>query len=161
MAPRRRIVELYEYGGVADALGGVLVGTQNQFIGGQVGLEGELSLGRFFVDGVGKVALGSNHEFVSVGTASSTSTSLSNVVGNQGSHARDVFTTLGEVGVTAGFRLTCNTRLFANYTLIYLSDAVRPLPQAAPYLGGATPNFTFNSSAFSAQGASIGLEFRF
>jgi hypothetical protein len=156
-----RMMELYEYGGVMDSFGAVLVNTQNQFIGGQVGLEGELSHGRFYLDGVGKVALGVNHEIVSIGTTNSGPASVSSLMGNQGVQNRDVFATVGEVGLTAGVRLGCNTRLFANYTLIYLTDAVRPLPQAAPYLGGAIPSFSFMSSSYWAQGASVGLEFRF
>ena len=156
-----RILELGETGGVMDSSGGIVAHTQNQFFGGQIGLEGELSHGRWFLDGVGKVALGSNHEIVSIGTTGSGPTSFSALQGNQGVQNRDAFATVAEVGVTAGFRLTYNCRLFANYTLIYLTDAVRPLPQIGPYLGGAMPAFSFMSSPFWAQGASVGLEFRF
>jgi len=143
----------------------VLVTTQNVFLGGQIGVEGEFNIHRLFIDGWGKFALGNNHEVASAGsnsTATGTVSSFSSFASNQGSASRNEFTGLGEAGLAAGFQLGSHARVFASYTIVYLNNAARPSSQINNFLGTSpSGTFSFGNGSFWAQGVGAGLEFRF
>jgi hypothetical protein len=165
-------------------------GTRNQFYGGQLGLKGEWSNGIFFVNAAGKVALGVNHETVSIdGSFSDPVPIFLNNYGagpgglfaqrsNIGQYTRNRFTVLPEGELQAGVNLGSHVRVFAGYDFMYMSTVVRPGNQIDNNINlsqmGGTPNHTpntligqpspgvpFQSSNFWAQGVTFGMEFRY
>ncbi|HKI37246.1 MAG TPA: BBP7 family outer membrane beta-barrel protein [Gemmataceae bacterium] len=162
--------------------------THNQFYGGQLGLRGEYNLGKFFVSGTGKVALGSNHEVVNVAGTSSLFTPGNaplTVPGGQfagpsniGRTTHDDFAVLPEVEVKAGIQATRWLRAYVGYDFLYWSRVVRPGNQVdlivndagnavnPGFVRGATsglgfPRPQFNKTDFWAQGLTFGLEIRY
>jgi hypothetical protein len=161
-------------------------GTQNQFYGGQIGAQAELRYQRFFVYALGKVALGANHETVSVagGTALNgvgqpiavAPGGLLAVSSNSGLVSRDEFAVVPEVGVNVGYRVTKSLIASVGFTFLYWSDVVRPGDQinrvVSPALvpasqsfgsgvGPAQPVLPFHHSDFWAYGLTAGLAFRY
>ncbi|HXG11165.1 MAG TPA: BBP7 family outer membrane beta-barrel protein [Gemmataceae bacterium] len=156
--------------------------TRNQFYGGQLGGRLETWRGRWFLNVLGKVALGVTHQVVGI-TGSTTITTpgvgeetfpggLLALRSNICQYTRDRFAVVPEVGVNVGYQLTSNLRGYVGYTFLYWSDVVRPgdqinlridprqLPPAPP-IPGAAPVFRFNDTDFHAHGINFGLEFRF
>jgi hypothetical protein len=161
-------------------------GTKNTFYGGQIGAESEWRWGNFFIDGVGKIAFGDNHQTVDI--SGSTSFMLPTGVTtvqpggllalptNSGHFSRDKFAILPEVGAKVGYQFTPHIRAYVGYTCILLTDAVRPgqeidrvinttqLPTSAgpgTLVGPARPAFAFHDTNFWAQGIDFGVEFRY
>ncbi|HTK78565.1 MAG TPA: BBP7 family outer membrane beta-barrel protein [Gemmataceae bacterium] len=164
--------------------------TGNYFYGGQVGLRGERDFGRWFVQGTGKVALGTMHETVNINGALVTN-DFNNLGAPQvfpggylalptniGRQTRDRFAVIPEVNLTAGVWITDRLRATAGYTFQYVSDVVRPGDQIdrginpvqapaitgvpnAPLVGPARPTPLFNTTDFWAHGLSFGLEVRY
>jgi Putative beta barrel porin-7 (BBP7) len=160
--------------------------ARNQFYGSQVGLRGEFSRGKFVVGATGKVALGENHESLSV---QGSSTLFPNVgppvtVGagqfaapsNIGRVTHDEFAVVPEVEVKVGYQATSWLRAYVGYDFLYWSRVVRPGNQVDlivndqfnPVNGafgvpvaGNFPRREFNRSDFWAQGVTFGLEFRY
>jgi hypothetical protein len=163
--------------------------TRNQFYGGQLGLRGEYTLGKFVVSTTGKVALGSNHEVVEVMGSSTLlmppgTPPLSVPVGqfagpsNIGRRTRDEFAVVPEVEVKLGYQLTSWLRATVGYDFLYLSRVVRPGSQVdllvndsvnpvngvfgmPPLDKSAFPQPLFNRTDFWAQGVTFGLELRY
>jgi len=164
--------------------------TGNYFYGGQVGLRGERDFGRWFLQGIGKVALGTMHQTVNINGALVTNDfnnfgPLQVIPGgylalptNIGRQSRDRFAVIPEVNLTAGVWLTSWLRATAGYSFQYVSDVVRPGDQIdrginpvqapaitgvpnAPFVGLARPAPLFNSTDFWAHGANFGLEVRY
>ncbi|MCI0381172.1 MAG: BBP7 family outer membrane beta-barrel protein [Gemmataceae bacterium] len=156
-------------------------GADNLFFGGQVGVEGELNLGRFFAGSYLKVAIGNNHQTVDiagnrVANAASLPGGFLALPSNIGHYSHDEFAFLPEAGVNAGVRLTDNVRLSGGYSILFLMQAVRPAEQidrnlnltqlqpvggvAAP-VGPLAPFFAFQESDFWAQGFNVSLEIRY
>lgn len=160
--------------------------TRNQFYGGQVGLDAAVHRGRFSLDVLGKVALGSTHEVVSVngnttvsGPGIATATAAGGLLAlssNIGRQAQDRFAVIPEVGATLGFQVTSWLRATVGYSFLYWSEVARPgdqidrsvnptqLPSAAgfgPLVGPATPAPRFEHSDYWAQGIAFGLAFRY
>jgi hypothetical protein len=158
----------------------------NHFYGGQVGARGCYRMGKLDVDASVKVALGENQERVDIGGSTGivppggTPTVLRGgllaLSSNIGRYNHDSFAVLPEVGVNVGYQVTCSLRVYAGYTFLYLSDAVRPgdqvdrvinptlLPTNPPtggLIGPARPSFTFKETDFWAQGVHVGVEFQF
>jgi hypothetical protein len=137
--------------------------TQNRFWGPQVGIEGEWSWGRIFVNGYGKVAIGPNHQEVSISGGSDGS--LLAQPSNSGNFSRERLTTLGEAGLSVGYRCNEYLRLYAGYTIVYVNNVVRPGNQIDRNIDTsqtfAAPRFTFQESQFWVQGINAGLEFRY
>ncbi len=147
--------------GVINQDGAVVVSTQNNFYGGQIGLEGECDRGRCFLDAWAKLALGDVHQSASIGSSAASAGSLLSALGNGGTANRDVFAFVPEAGLSLGWRCTNHMRVFVNYTIVYLSDSTRPASQIGSYLNGSVPPWHFTDTIFLAQGASVGLEFRY
>jgi hypothetical protein len=167
--------------GVSDSFG-----THNNFWGGQLGAELELRQARWFLDLLGKVALGNTHEVVNINgnttffvpgsPPSVQSGGLLALPTNIGHFSRDRFAVVPEVGVKLGYQATERLRLFVAYSFLYISDVARPghqidrvvnvsqLPtQFGPgsLVGSPSPIVLLKGTDFWAQGISFGLEFRF
>jgi hypothetical protein len=162
-------------------------GTRNQFYGGQIGAKAGMTFGRLTLDTVVKVALGDDHETLTINGATTvtrgafdlptgvTPQGVFAVPSNIGRYQKDVFTVVPEVGVTVGYGLTDHLRAFVGYNFLYISDVVRPgtqinrniNPTQNTLFGGGTPSGplvpigAMHSTDFWAQGVTFGLELRF
>jgi hypothetical protein len=161
--------------------------TRNQFYGGQLGLRNEWSWNRWQLDVTGKVALGETHQIVDInGTTTIAVPGMAPVTApggllalptNIGHYNRNRFTVVPELSVNLGYQITDHWRVYIGYDLLYWSSVVRPGDQIdrvvnvtqVPSLGGgagtlvgpARPSFFFHGSDFWAQGANVGVEFRY
>lgn len=118
--------------------------TSNDFHAGEIGLQGLYRRGRWWTEGLLKLAIGRTEEKVSI----SGNTELvvpphaddeAGVEGpvefpggllaqttNMGQYSRKEFAVAPEIGVTFGYRITPSLNATLGYSLIYLSRAVRP-----------------------------------
>jgi len=158
-------------------------GTHNNYYAGQLGFDGGLNWGRFDVNMYTKIGLGENHETVVIGGSTQVSAPpvLGNFTvpggfyaqpGNSGRFNHDQFAVLPEAGFNVGFKVSDHCRLAVGYTLVYLSNVVRPGDQIDTAAGGTRPPlyifnagarpqpmFTgFNESSFWAQGINLTVE---
>lgn len=160
--------------------------TVNNFYGGQLGLDGEIRKGRWFVDLRAKVAVGVTHQRVDIngetqffqpaGTLVSTQPGgLLALPTNIGGHTHTTFSVVPELGVNLGYQLTDNLRIYAGYTFILWTNVARPGQQidrtinsnqlptltGPGSLGGgpARPAFSIHDTSFWAQGVNLGLEY--
>ncbi|HEY7159132.1 MAG TPA: BBP7 family outer membrane beta-barrel protein [Gemmataceae bacterium] len=159
--------------------------TSNQFYGGQIGTDVMWCRGRFYVNVLTKVGFGTSVEAADI-TGWSTwanSNGQSGRVGvgelalpsNLGHFRQSQFAVVPEVGLNLGYAVTQHIRLTFGYTLIYWSRVLRVGDQVdrvinpteftalagGSMIGPPRPSFTFNDSAFWAQGLNFGLEFRY
>jgi hypothetical protein len=161
--------------------------TENRFIGGQLGLETEFHIDRFFFDVWGKCALGDGWQRVQI-TGATTVTAPPQPIGsftapggifaqpsNIGGYARNQFMVIPEFGVRAGVRVTDNLRFSVGYDFLYITNLLRPAnqidtivnPNQIPFLfpmaaGGASrPAFQFRDEDFWAHGVNLELEYRY
>jgi len=121
-------------------------GTRNQFYGGQLGLRAEWTNGTFFASAMGKVALGVNHEEVTVnGSYVDLLPTFYTGFGagpgglfaqrtNIGTTYRNQFAVTPEAELRVGINLLTNLRIFAGYDFLYLSNVVRPGNQIDPHI---------------------------
>ncbi|HZY90789.1 MAG TPA: BBP7 family outer membrane beta-barrel protein [Gemmataceae bacterium] len=153
--------------------------VNNRFYGGQIGAIQEFRRGNWFVDLTTKVALGTTQQIANI-----SGSSFINGTGfaggllaqptNIGSHTRDVFGVVPEVGLTVGYRFNDHWRAFAGYNFLYWNNVARagnlvnPVvnqnqlpPPVTPLTGPAQPLFHFTGSEYWAQGVTFGLEFRY
>jgi len=157
--------------------------TGSQFYGCDLGLRGEYRTGRWFVDGGGRIALGSTYQSCSItgnttvtvpGVAPATSPGgLLALPSNIGSYSREVLTFVPEVGCHLGYFVTETVRLRAGYSFLYWSSVARAgnvinpnvnpnlLPPSVPGAQPAQPAFNWNGTGIWAQGIDLGLEWRF
>ena len=159
-------------------------GTQNQFYGGQVGLRGEMCLGRFFAVASAKVALGDCQQSVDIGGFTQFTTpagavntqpgGLLALPSNSGHFFADRFAVVPEGTLTVGYQVTEHLCVTFGYTFLYWSNVARPgdqidrniNPAALPTSGTAGmqsnhPAFSLQDTNFWAQGLTFGLELRF
>jgi hypothetical protein len=145
-----------EFAGQPVPVGRILVlqdgfDTRNQFFGVQAGGRAEFTRGPFFLDLLGKLAVGDSHEVIDVrGTSMEFHSARSFIpspfpvaVGvpltaqggflatstNIGRVHRDRFAVLPELGVNVGYQVCPLVRVFAGYSFLYYSDVVRPQDQ--------------------------------
>jgi hypothetical protein len=160
--------------------------TKNRFYGGQVGLDYELTRGRWSLDLVGKLALGVTHQQADIdgaqvivsptGAVSVFNGGLLALATNSGSFTRDRFAVLPEATATLGYRVTDWCRVSLGYNFLYCSSVFRPGNQVdrvidvtnipnfgtgAVPTGQARPMPLLRGSDFWAQGINFGVEFRF
>jgi hypothetical protein len=159
--------------------------TRNEFYGGQVGVRGEFCHGRWSLNLLGKVALGSTHEWVNIsGSTKQTGPDGVTVGGpggllalatNSGLFSRNRFTVAPEVGTHVGLQISRHVSAQLGYTFLYWDRVARPGNEMNPVLnpgqipssplfgtgGPAQPARVFRDSEFWAQGLDCGLEFRF
>ncbi|NIL95740.1 MAG: BBP7 family outer membrane beta-barrel protein, partial [Planctomycetales bacterium] len=160
--------------------------ADNQFHGGELGVVGNFHRGDWSLELLAKVALGNNHQTVTVwGEEVTTINGLSPSIRSGGllaqptnirSETRNAFAVLPEAGAELGYLLTDNLRLTVGYTILWLSHAVRPGDQIDPLVDGRflnpnlvppyTPPATrpaprFTESSLWAQGIHLGLEWHY
>jgi hypothetical protein len=160
--------------------------TQNCFYGGQIGARARYDLGRFFVDVVGKVALGDMNEVLRIhgGTAVTTAAGATNTFTsgflalstNSGEFSKNVFAVVPEFTVAGGYAITDHFRILLGYTFLYVSNVARPGSQidlglnptqiplsltAGTLAGPARPAGGVKETQFWAQGLNFGFEFQF
>lgn len=161
--------------------------TTNEFHGGQIGLAGSITRGRWTVDGRATVAFGNLTRSATIsgsqslvlnnGTPVNANGGLLAIPGaNIGSFSDSVFAVIPEVGLNVGYQLTSRMRVFVGYNFLYLGNALRPgavidtnvdaaripnfLPgNPAPIAGTPRPAPQIRSSDFFIQGISFGLQF--
>jgi hypothetical protein len=149
------------------------------FYGGQLGIRGEVTRGRWFVNARAEFALGGNDEqernfgqtlFASPFQRISQPFGLAVQPSNSGTFDRTVVNGVYEVGLNAGCRFWGDNRLFVGYTLLMWDSPIRagdqvdlgvnPTQLSGPLVGPARPSVPFREDFFWAQGVNIGLEFR-
>jgi hypothetical protein len=160
--------------------------TSNQFYGGQLGADIMWCRGRFFIDVLGKVALGVSVENAGIDgwTSYTSQRGLSGTLNagqlalpsNIGYYRQDHFAVVPECGINFGYALTPHIRLTFGYTFLYWSNVMRAGDQIdrglnpteltslaghGPLIGPARPSFPFQSTDFWAQGLNFGLQFRY
>ena len=160
--------------------------TSNQFYGGQLGADMMWCRGRFFIDVLGKVALGVSVENAGIdGWASYTTPQGQNgtlaagqlaLPSNIGRYGQDSFAVVPEFGINFGYALTRHIRLTFGYSFLYWSNVMRAGDQIDSGLnpteltaltgrsllsGPARPSFPFQTTDFWAQGLNFGLQFRY
>jgi hypothetical protein len=164
--------------------------ARNRFYGLQVGGRAVYERGPWLGSFVGKVALGTMQQRVSVN--GSLETNDYNNYGptqtypggyfalptNIGDHSRNTFAVVPEVAINLGYRLTPQASVFVSGSFLYLSNVARPGEQInrninptqsvaygfdppANLAGLAQPSFNFNTTDFWATTVSIGFAYRF
>ncbi len=156
--------------------------ASNEFNGAELGLEAEFCRGRWSLELLGKMALGSNYRVVTIngitnitvpGQATATHAGgLLALPTNMGSFADDKFAIIPQFGIELGYRLNRHLQFHAGYNFIYWTDVIRAgdqidmgiNPSQIPpgtLSGEARPAFEFADSDFWAHGLNLGLEVTF
>lgn len=162
--------------------------ANNNFFGGQLGLRGEYRAGNWFINATGKCAFGDVAQIASVsgGFAAFTPIPPTFVTGvggffalptNIGEHTHSAFAVLPEGTVNIGYDISPRVRVFAGYSILYISDVERPgtaiqhaiNPSQSPGFGGSigtlvgpgVPTYSFTRSDFWAQGLNFGVQMRY
>ena len=155
----------------------------NDFHGVDLGLAGEVRRGRWVLEGVAKVALGTNVSKLNAnGSTAITvpgfptlieSAGLLAVSSNSGHFSADRFGVVPEVGIKVGYQVTPHLRALVGYEFLFWNDVVRPGSQIDPVVnpnllapatpgGPARPAPRFGDTVdLWVHGVSFGLEFRF
>ncbi len=162
---------------------------RNEFHGGQLGLVGDFHRGPFYVEVVGKVALGTNFQVVNVSGETHLITAANPVPlyrsyfggaystpANIGRATQTVFAVVPEAIFKVGLKYGEASRFYVGYNYLGLSTAVRPgdqidrtvNPTLIPSLnpGGAPvgpdrPQLGITTTDFWVQGLVIGFEHRY
>jgi hypothetical protein len=161
-------------------------GTQNLFYGGQVGAGMEYRSGRLFVDLRGSIALGDTHQSLVINGSqvhTQPGGAVETFVGgllalpgaNIGAFSQDHFSFVPEARLNLGYQITDNIRAFVGYDFLYWYGVIRPgteidrvidlthAPNPPPGLTPVVPTRPmplFSQQGFIAQGANIGVQFR-
>lgn len=154
-------------------------GARNQFYAGQIGIDGQVGADDWYIAARGKLAMGCNHEkldirgvqrFTTPGGVSTIAPVGTLVLpSNTGDFTRNDFAVLPEFSIDFGLALSQCVQVYAGYTILYLSEAVRPGEQidrvidqrqlipGAPSTGRPAP--LFKSTDYWAQGIHVGFGF--
>jgi hypothetical protein len=158
--------------------------TANNFIGANLGARWGFDYCGFYFNVVTKVALGGTRESVDVfgsttvtppgGPSRTAPGGLLAVDSNAGHHSRTRFAVLPEADATVAYDLTCRVRLVAGYSILAISDVLRPggaidpavnrslVPTSQVYNPAASqpaqPAPSLTGVGFWAHGATVGLE---
>lgn len=142
------------------------------YYGGQVGLRGERTWGRWSVQACGEVGLGGNAEQVRAFGQSIyqtpaerivTPTGLTVQASNTGTFDRGAVNFVSEAGVNVGCQLTRRVRLSGGYTFLLWDGVLRSGDQIDPVVNTnagaapARPSIPFKDDVFWAQGLNVGL----
>lgn len=161
-------------------------GTRNDFYGGQVGTNFNVSFKRFSMDLNWKLAMGDVNQVVNINgdqvvtvpgrAAQIVQGGLLALPSNSGRFTRDRFAVVPELGVKLGYNVTDNLTVYVGYTWLYWSNVVRPGNQidrvidinqvpnfrTGPAIaGGERPQVLFKGTDFWAQGVSFGLSYNY
>jgi hypothetical protein len=155
-------------------------GTHNRFYGWQLGAAAEIGE-QLFVRVAGKVAFGGNDQVVNINGALVTSNPFTGTfagpggllaqTSNIGRHHVHHFAVVPQLDVNAGYHFSECLKAYVGYSLLGISDVVRPgdqidrvvqLPTIPPDPGVlARPLFTPRQSGFWAQGITVGVALSF
>jgi hypothetical protein len=158
--------------------------TSNAFNGFDMGLRGEVRWGSWVLSGRADVALGNNHEVLTINGTTIVSVpgtppvthvgGLLALSSNIGRYTRDEFVAIPQIGLKVGYQITPRTNLFVGYTFIYWGDILRAgnsidtvvnpnllPPPASPLVGPARPEPRLDSTNVWIQGIDLGLELKF
>jgi hypothetical protein len=154
--------------------------ARNDFCGSEIGLRTQLRHGRWSFDLTTKIAMGNNHQTVTVeGLTSSTIPDASGPGGvlavgtNSGTYTRDSLTVIPQLMMQLGYQVNCHWRAYVGYDVLYWGAVAHAADQIDLYIdsrnipssytaGGLPfPQYSGNLSDFWAQGINLGTEFRF
>jgi hypothetical protein len=164
--------------------------ARNRFYGLQVGARATYDQGPWVGSVIGKLALGTMQQRVSVngfletndynnyGATQIFSGGYFALPTNSGDHSRNTFAVVPEIALNLGYRLTPQATVYLSYSFLYASNVARPGDQInrninptqsvaygsnppATLVGAAQPTFSFNTTDFWAQTLSIGFAYRF
>jgi hypothetical protein len=157
--------------------------STNQFNGAEVGFIVEARRARWTMELTGRLALGNNSQTVQIdGTTIISGTPTDNGIyeggllalpTNIGTHKRDQFSAIPQLGINLGYNITPKLRAIVGYTFIYWGNVVRAGEQISldvneTYIprafdepeGPARPAFAWRETDFWAQGLNVGLDYR-
>lgn len=157
--------------------------ADNHFYGGQIGLKASLQHKAVTVDFLGKIAMGDMQQDVEINGATNVfrpngSTTMFKggllaLRSNIGSHERDEFAFIPEIGVNIGLQITRSLKARIGYSFLLVSTVARggeqidpvvnvtqyPILSAnGPLVGPARPALKFAETDFWAHGLNVGLE---
>ena len=156
--------------------------TENEFNGLQLGVVHRTNLQRAWLESMLRVALGNNEQTVKINGAQSITeagftedfnSGLLALNTNSGTHRRDEFSMIPEVGIRLGGRLTDRLSASVGYSVIYFPNVVRAGDQIETdintgrvepdgnNLGPDRPRFEFVESDYWAHGLTLGGELNF
>ncbi len=147
--------------------------TVNRFYGGEIGLRGECSVGRWFVNVEGKLALGGTDQSVKTLGERTFHTPTERTVqpvglyvqpSNAGDFRQGQFDIVTELGINVGYSVTDSLRAHVGYTFLYWTNPVRPGDQIDLAIDldqqSTRPAIPFRDDFFWAQGLNAGIELR-
>lgn len=156
-------------------------GTENHFIGGQLGARLSYEQRWFYMTGFAKLGLGATMQQVTIDgftngtTGGVTQTAPGGILAlpsNIGVYNRTVFGVLPELGLTCGLNVTDHVRLQLGYSTLLWNSVVRPghqysttinsalAPSAINFgnvVGGIAPTFRFNDELFWVHSLNLGI----
>ncbi len=158
--------------------------TTNEFNGFDFGWQCRRSRGRWFCDGLFRMAVGMTQQTVRINGQTAiepagSSPQLSDggllaQTSNIGTYSRDQFSIVPEINANLGYQFCDCLGIFLGYTGVYWSNVVRPgdqisrdvnpnllPPPVDPLTGSQRPQFVFRETSFYAQGFNFGLDCRF
>jgi hypothetical protein len=157
--------------------------ARNDFHGVEVGLAVQRYRGPWSFELMAKMALGNNHQVVTIDgrtTITQPGQTTAGVGGllaqpgtNMGTHVRDEFVVIPQLGFEVGYQVTCRLRAYMGYNLLYWAPVARAGNQISPYVDSARlfqsgrtpvlpfPDYDYHCSNFFAHGINAGLEFRY
>jgi hypothetical protein len=148
--------------------------SKNDFHGAEFGLQWQESITPLWtVEALGKLAIGNTRSVVVIAgqQTGDVDQGLLALDSNSGTHTRNSFAAVTEIGLSVKRQFTCGLEATFGYTLIYWSDLLRagdqidldvdprqipPDPESATH-----PAFPAKATDFWAQGLHIGLEYAF
>jgi hypothetical protein len=146
----------------------------NAYYGGQIGMRGTATLGRWSFELRGEIGLGGNDEQVRAFGTSIYQTPSERIVtpvgltvqaSNTGTFDRAAVNMVGEIEFNAGFRLTQHAQFVAGYTSMLWDGVIRSGDQVDVVINPAAgtppprPAIPFKSDLFWAQGLNLGMRF--
>lgn len=162
-----------------------LISAKNNFYGGVIGFDVEKRWGRFSIDTLAKLGLGSTRQQIDLHGAGTAVVGGVHVPLNGGfyvqrsnagatlnqTYSRDVWSLVPELNVTLGYWITPHLKATLGYTGIYWTNQVQSgqvidrrinfTQQTGPLVGPAVPAFKFADSDFWLQGFNAGIAWDF
>jgi hypothetical protein len=153
--------------------------TENQFHGGEIGIDAQLYEDAWTFQLIGKCAFGNMHQSLDIDgsrTTTSGGASATSVGGllaqpsNIGSYSDDEYTVIPEAQARVQYAIFENLRIFAGYRFLYITEVLRPGDQidrvvnetqfnGGPLVGESRPSVNFASGDVWLQGVDAGIEF--
>lgn len=152
--------------------------TENQFHGGEIGLDAQLYEDAWTFQLVGKCGFGNMHQTLDIdgsrtvtsgGASVTTPGGLLAQPSNIGHYSDDEFTIVPEAQVRVQYSFFENFRVFAGYRMLYITEVLRPGDQidrtinetqfnGGALTGAARPTVNFASGSAWLQGVDAGIE---